>query len=36
LPDKAGEVLVLEVLRQKISLKPWNIPHHKTVFVATP
>jgi len=36
LPDKAGEVTVLEVFRQKICLKLWDIPDHKTVIAATP
>lgn len=36
LPDKAGEVAVLEVFRQKICLKLGDIPDHKTVIAATP
>ena len=36
LPDKAGEVAVLEVFRQKICLELWDIPDHETVIAATP
>lgn len=36
LSDEAGEIVVLEVLRQEIPSKQWDVPNHEAVVTATP